>query len=437
VQGNSGFFSSVLAVLRLRFASARANPRALLLSLALPLGFSAILGLFIPSETSNGKDEKDKTFPIRPLVTLGVTLEEGGAIPDRVLDALRAERGIAVVPIEEHLVKKSERVEELLARRTVDAILFFPQSALSSVSEKEVFAPTTLSQGGNTSENLASEETQRNGSEALLLVGPYAEALREYLTLAVHLAFLRLANAEEGNTAEKRHGEIVVHEINIRAMLDAPPGAEENTGAETIGFANRASFFPRTVLAFALFFSLYQTLGDGAFLAEERALGTWMRLRTLPASENGWALGHLGGIWLARTFELLLVLALASALFSLSIADPLLVATAGALFVLIAAATGVFLGSLFPSAAAYRAFAILLAVVSAMLSGTFWPPDVVSPTMQALALWIPQSWAVDALLIGTSGGSWGDAASVLSLLTGVAVGSLLLATWSLHRALRL
>ncbi|RKQ89029.1 ABC transporter permease [Brockia lithotrophica] len=436
MQGNPGFFSSVLAVLRLRFASAWANPRALLLSLALPLGFAAILGLFISSETSGGKDEKNKTFSIRPFVTLGVALEEGGTVPDRVLDALRAVRGIAIVPIEEPLAKRSERVEELLARRTVDAVLFLPQSALSGVSGKEVFTQATLSQGGNPSENLAPEEAQENRSEALLLVGPYAENLREYLTLTVHLAFLRLANAGEKSTAEERHDEIVVHEINVRAIPDAPPGAAGNTSTDSAGSLSRASF-PRTVLALALFFSLYQTLGDGAFLAEERALGTWMRFRTLPASESGWALGHLGGIWLGRTVELLLVLALASVFFSLPIANPSIVATAGALFVLIAAGAGVFMGSFFPNVAAYRAFAILLAVVSAMLSGTFWPPDVVSPTMQTLAAWIPQSWAVDALLVGTSGGSWGDAASVLSLLTGVAVGSLLLGTWSLHRALRL
>lgn len=67
MQGNHGFFSSFLAVLRLRFVSALANPRALLLSLALPLGFAAILGLFIPSETSGGKDEKGKAFPVHPL----------------------------------------------------------------------------------------------------------------------------------------------------------------------------------------------------------------------------------------------------------------------------------------------------------------------------------------------------------------------------------
>ncbi|MBE3550531.1 MAG: ABC transporter permease [Brockia lithotrophica] len=435
MQGNHGFFSSFLAVLRLRFVSALANPRALLLSLALPLGFAAILGLFIPSETSGGKDEKGKAFPVHPFVTLGVALQEGGTVPDRVLDAFRAERGIAVVPVEEHLAEKSGRVEELLARRTVDALLLIPRSALSAMPAGGIPAPSDVLRQGSTSEGLSSEKGQGEGPGALLLVGPYAEDLREYLTLAVHLAFLRLANAEEGNTAGERHGEIVVHENNVRAMPDAPQGAEGNTGAETTGSTSRASF-PRTVLALALFFSLYQTLGDGAFLAEERALGTWMRLRTLPASENGWALGHLGGIWFSRTFEVLFVLALASVFFSLPIANPGIIATAGALFVLVAAGAGVFVGSFFPNAAAYRAFAILLAVVSAMLSGTFWPPDVVSPTMQALAAWIPQSWAVDALLVGTSGGSWRDAAFALSLLAGTAAGSLLLATWGLHRALR-
>lgn len=53
------------------------------------------------------------------------------------------------------------------------------------------------------------------------------------------------------------------------------------------------------------------------------------------------------------------------------IADPLLVATEGALFVLMAAGVGVFIGSFFPNVAAYRAFAILFAVVSTLLSGKF------------------------------------------------------------------
>jgi ABC-2 type transport system permease protein len=171
-----------------------------------------------------------------------------------------------------------------------------------------------------------------------------------------------------------------------------------------------------------MFIMLIALTYGAASLAAERSAGQLRRLVTTPASRSEIVLGKLAGrlvIAVVQLSVLVLVGLAGKALFGVSLGDDVFALWIVLLaYALCVAPLGVLVGALVQDPDRAASIGVIVTIVMAALGGCWWPTEVLSPTLQKVALLVPTGWAMKALhgVISFGEGLSGVAPSLAALV---------------------
>ncbi len=194
--------------------------------------------------------------------------------------------------------------------------------------------------------------------------------------------------------------------------------------------------FTRAVLSQLVLFVFINGLIASAALVETRRLGIGRRALASPVGPTTLVAGIGGSRLTLGLLQSVLLLAMGAGVFGVRWGDPVATALLVVLWSAVAAAAGMLLGAVARSADQAVAIAVPTGIALAMLGGTLWPLEVVTPAMRVVGYLTPHAWAMAAWsgIVNESAGV-GEVGLQLAVLLGWLVALLLPAGWALRRTL--
>lgn len=142
-------------------------------------------------------------------------------------------------------------------------------------------------------------------------------------------------------------------------------------------------------------FSVILGLGD---MLEEKKNYTWDRLSTTPTRTTTVTLGKLIGTFIIGWFQIAILMLFGHFIMGVdwgnSFVSTFLIFS---IYLLCVAGMGMFLITIVRTNAQLGAYSSILIVATSMLSGCYWPIELVPDYMQKLAMLFPQYWALKGL----------------------------------------
>jgi ABC-2 type transport system permease protein len=170
------------------------------------------------------------------------------------------------------------------------------------------------------------------------------------------------------------------------------------TVAKVRGAATQAMGFQQYSMGFTLMFMMFMGLGAAGGFIDEREEGTLARLLTTPTTRTELVAGKVAGIYLTVLFEAVIMVGMGAFLFRVPWGDdPLGVVLILTTFGLATTGLGVMISTLARTRGQVSALTAVLATALSMLGGSYWPLDIVGPTMRTIALLTPTGWAMTGL----------------------------------------
>ncbi len=142
-------------------------------------------------------------------------------------------------------------------------------------------------------------------------------------------------------------------------------------------------------------FALFMTLGGGASLLMERERGTLRRLLVMPVRKSALLGGKLLGIYLSVLAQMLLMVLFGR--YALDVnwgRDALALTVMLLVYGFTATALGMMLAALVRTAAQLDGLSTILVMALSALGGAWWPIEIVPPGMQTLARALPTYWGM-------------------------------------------
>lgn len=203
--------------------------------------------------------------------------------------------------------------------------------------------------------------------------------------------------------------------IDVKYTLAASP---EKPAQDPLSSVNR------TFAGFMVMFVMFTVTYAAGDILDERKYKTWFRLMTAPVSRTSVMGGKLGGAYIMGIIQVAILLGIGTLLFGVklqgNVSGFMLVMAA---FLLAVTGIGLFLATVVKTMGQLQGLAALLITATSMLAGTFWPVEVTSPTMQAIASFMPQYWAIkgftDATVLNASMAALWPGIGVSLLFAGV------------------
>jgi ABC-type Na+ efflux pump permease subunit len=160
--------------------------------------------------------------------------------------------------------------------------------------------------------------------------------------------------------------------------------------------------FAQSIPGNAVMFVLLVALTYGAAsISGERRSGQLRRLLTAPVKPGEIVAGKIAGRWVVsalQTTVMVLVAVVASRLFDLRVGDhPFQMWVILLLFAAVVAPLGVAVGGRFTDPDRAASIGVIATMVMAAFGGCWWPLEVVSKPLKAVALCFPTGWAMRAL----------------------------------------
>jgi ABC-2 type transport system permease protein len=173
---------------------------------------------------------------------------------------------------------------------------------------------------------------------------------------------------------------------------------EAVTASRVRGGATMATGFQQYSLGYTLMFMMFMGLGAAGGFLEEREQGTLARLLVTPTSKPVLVAGKVAGIYATVILQASILVGAGALLFGVPWGqDPLAVVLLIGTFGLATTGLGVMVSTIVRTRGQMSAVTAVLAVVLSMLGGAYWPLDIVSPAMRAVAYFTPTGWAMIGL----------------------------------------
>jgi ABC-2 type transport system permease protein len=173
---------------------------------------------------------------------------------------------------------------------------------------------------------------------------------------------------------------------------------EAVTASKVRGAATQAMGFQQYSLGYTLMFMMFMGLGAAGGFLEEREQGTLARLLVTPTSKPVLVAGKVVGIYATVMLQAAILVGAGALLFGVPWGqDPLAVVLLIGTFGLATTGMGVMVSTIVRTRGQMSAVTAVLAVVLSMLGGAYWPLDIVSPAMRAVAYATPTGWAMIGL----------------------------------------
>lgn len=252
-----------------------------------------------------------------------------------------------------------------------------------------------------------------DGSDLMTAMLIEARLLRALVAMNAHIIELVREQpgaplTEEGLLAMIARPNRVVLESTFAGRKPIPVGFDQS--------------LPGTLVMYLL---LNLLIYGGASIAQERRTGVLRRLAVNPVRRMELLFGKLYGLMLLAGVQIAFFLLLGQFVFDVNVGDQIAgVVITLLVFSWVAASLGVLVG--FVSKAEEKVIGICLLVVlpTAALGGCWWPLEMVSPTLQNVALALPTGWAMKALhQLITFGADLADAAPAIGVLALFALGA--------------
>jgi ABC-2 type transport system permease protein len=186
------------------------------------------------------------------------------------------------------------------------------------------------------------------------------------------------------------------------------------------------SGFNQSVPGILVMFTMMNLLiFGGATLAGERRDGVLRRLLAQPLNRRELVIGKIAGLFLLGAAQIVFLLLAAKLLMRVSFSGNLhLLILIMALYALVAAALGVFIGSVISREDKIIAVCVLASMAMAALGGCWWPLEIVPENVRLVGHFFPTAWTTDALhQILSFGGGFQNILKPLAVLGIFAIGS--------------
>jgi ABC-2 type transport system permease protein len=185
-----------------------------------------------------------------------------------------------------------------------------------------------------------------------------------------------------------------------------------------------------------LLFTFLSSLTGAATLIQARRLGVVSRTLAAPVSPFQLIGGQVLGRFAIAFFQGAYIMAASSLLFGVDWGNLAVSLIVLLLFALVSAGAAMVVGSVLDSEGAAAGVGIGLGLVLAALGGSMTPLEFFPDTMRMVANLTPHAWAYEAFAdILRRGAGLDDVLLELGVLTGMAVGLILLGSWLLRRSL--
>lgn len=176
------------------------------------------------------------------------------------------------------------------------------------------------------------------------------------------------------------------------------------------------------VTGFTLMFMMTLISSVVSMMIDDRRQRTLSRMYTAPVRAYQIALGNFLGSLVVGSLQVIIVLALSRYVLRYDYGIPLLLH-----FLILMAFMMVSLGLASTVAGLIRngqnaaMINSMIVTPTCMLGGCFWPLAIMPEFMQKIANFIPQKWAIEAVEIAATGGTFSDIALPLAILSLMAV----------------
>jgi ABC-2 type transport system permease protein len=164
------------------------------------------------------------------------------------------------------------------------------------------------------------------------------------------------------------------------------------------GDAELASNNTQYSTGFTVMFIMFVTFGGASGILEEREQGTLRRLLITPNHKTVLVIGKIFGIVMTAVLQALILIGIGAAFFGVPWgSDPLAVGILFLAYILSVTGLAILVSAVVRSRDQLSGLMPLLSVGLAMLGGSFWPLQIVSPFMQTVAKFTPTGWAMIGL----------------------------------------
>ncbi|MBN2403975.1 MAG: ABC transporter permease [Coriobacteriia bacterium] len=181
----------------------------------------------------------------------------------------------------------------------------------------------------------------------------------------------------------------------------APPVSvvgETVVASDVRGDSEFASNNTQYSTGFTVMFIMFVTFGGASGILEEREQGTLRRLLITPNNKMVLVVGKIFGIVMTAVIQTLILVGIGAVVFSVPWGNaPLAVVLLFLSYILAVTGLAILLSALVRSRDQLSGLMPLLSVGLAMLGGSFWPLQIVSPVMQTIAKLTPTGWAMIGL----------------------------------------
>jgi len=334
----------LLELIRKEIRAALADPKALLISIAVPIAIGSFMAMLFGGSQGSGEAVRK--------VSVLVTNEDNGPVIQRVMEQLRKNPRVTV-----------REVSAAEARRQVDA----GKAGYAVVLPPGFGTRATAAMTGGEPAEIQSISDPSKQLEAMVARGAVTESIMR-----------SVAGATFGEAQAR------------------PPFVEKVTGPapKKRDLATTAHAFSGMAAQGVLFWAIEA----GMAMLRERRLGLWRRLRSTPVSPTMLLLGRLLAGALRALLILVAVVAFGALVFRFPISGSLiglgLVLAASSLM---ASAFGLFVASLGRTEQQSRGLTVLAVLAMSMLGGAWFPSFMMPGWVQSLSLFIPVRWTVDGI----------------------------------------
>jgi ABC-2 type transport system permease protein len=170
---------------------------------------------------------------------------------------------------------------------------------------------------------------------------------------------------------------------------------------------------------FSIMFVMMMLLSVTGTLIEARKNGVWYRIVASPASKFEIAFGYLLSFFLIGWIQFGILLISTHYLFDVQWGNPLSITILVSALLFAIVGLGLCIAGMVKTVEQQASIGNLIVVSTCMLSGVYWPLEIVPEFMQKLAEFLPQTWAMKGFTeIIASGGALIDIADNIAVLIG-------------------
>lgn len=177
----------------------------------------------------------------------------------------------------------------------------------------------------------------------------------------------------------------------------------------TTNEANGLTAMSYSSAGFTVMFVMMMMLTMTGVLIEARQMGIWSRLFTTPVTRFQVLTGYFLSFFIVGWIQFGVLIGLSSILFKVEWGNLLALLILITSLLICVVGLGIAIACLAKTSEQQSAFGTLIIISTCMLGGVYWPITMVPDTMQKIAHFVPQSWAMEAFTaVIADGGSVGD-----------------------------